>query len=513
VGDVIKRDADDLAQATVERVSGTPNLFRLQAPDIPNDRLAALVTEPLEDKGWLMRDGVDWHSEPNAVLLRASGQTTADEFATFVRDLAATTRNSGTDIATSSVGSVTEAGFQTEKGRFWNITTTEKNRRLVQYALESALGDRLQRQQRVSYTFVGDADGRPFPITDRRLENVIKSPSFPGGMASEPLTDYLGGAAMYFTNLSPAQSVREGVPGGIVDRLRGMRLQPGYQDFPFRRVKVIGVQPAGKDADGEPLYSSVVVAVADDHIRYSDDPMRWENDMAKKELNLAQTALDSEQSLRKVSLFKPQIAERASQQAILAVVLSWFMIVGYLWFRFGQARYGLAAVVALVHDVFVAVAALGLAGWIINPPGVIPADVAGVFSRIGHALLIEDFKINMTTVAAVLTIIGYSVNDTIVVFDRIREMRGRLGRVTPQVINDAINQTLSRTILTASTVWMVVLVMYIFGGSSIRGFNYCMLVGTLTGCYSSIAIASPLLLAGVKVEKPRPAAERAPATA
>jgi SecD/SecF fusion protein len=508
VGDVIKGDADDLAQATVEQVAGTPNLFRLKVPNVPNDRLAALVTEPLEDKGWLMRDGVDWHTEPDAVLLRASGQTTADEFASFVRDLAPTTRNSGTDIASSSVGSVTEAGFTTEKGRFWNITTTEKNRRLVQYALESALGDRLQRQQRVGYTFVGDAEGRPFPITDRRLDNVIKSPTFPGGTASEPLTNYLGGAAMYFTHLTPAQSVREDVPGGIVDRLRSMRLQPGYQDFPFRRVKVIGIEPAGQDADGETLYSSIAVAVADDHIRYADDPSRWENDLAKKELNLTETALDSEQSLRKVSLFKPQIAQQASEQAIMAVMLSWCMIIGYLWFRFGQARYGIAAVVALVHDVFVAVAALGLAGWIINPPGLIPAGLASILSKIGHGLLIEDFKINMTTVAAVLTIIGYSVNDTIVVFDRIREMRGRLGRVTPQVINDAINQTLSRTILTASTVWMVVLVMYIFGGSSIRGFNYCMLVGTLTGCYSSIAIASPLLLLGVKVEKPRQATER-----
>jgi SecD/SecF fusion protein len=514
VGNIIKSDADALTQATVQQVPGTPNLFRLQVPDVPNDRLSALVTEPLEEKGWLMRDGVDWHTEPNALLLRASGQTTADEFANFVHELAATTRISGTDIASSSVGSVTETSFATEKGRFWNITTTEKNRRLVQYALEAALGDRLQRQQRVSYKFVGDADGKPFPITDRRLDNVIKTPSFPGGMASEPLTDYLGGAAMYFTNLSPAQSVREDVPGGFVDRLRGMRLQPGYQDFPFRRVKVIGVQPVGKDASGETLYSSVVVAVADDHIRYSDDPARWENDMAKKELSLTQAALDSEQSLRKVSLFKPQIAQRASTQAILAVVLSWFMIVAYLWLRFGQARYGFAAVASLVHDVFVAVAALGLAGWIISPPGVVPAWLAAILSRIGHALMIEDFKINMTTVAAVLTIIGYSVNDTIVVFDRIREMRGRLGRITPQIINDAINQTLSRTVLTVSTVWMVVLVMYVFGGSSIRGFNYCMLIGTLTGCYSSIAIASPLLLLGAKAEaKPRATAERAPVPA
>ena len=100
----------------------------------------------------------------------------------------------------------------------------------------------------------------------------------------------------------------------------------------------------------------------------------------------------------------------------------------------------------------------------------------------------------MTIVAALLTIIGYSINDTIVVFDRIRETRGRLGLVTPQIINDSINQCLSRTLLTSITTFVVLFIMYIAGGSSIRGFNYCMMIGVITGTYSSIAIASPLLM-------------------
>ena len=109
---------------------------------------------------------------------------------------------------------------------------------------------------------------------------------------------------------------------------------------------------------------------------------------------------------------------------------------------------------------------------------------------------------------ALLTIIGYSVNDTIVVFDRIREIRGRLGMVTPQIINNSINQTLSRTLLTAFTVFIVIVFAYIFGGSSIRGFNFCMLVGVVTGCYSSITIAAPLILLG-RMRKAELAAARA----
>jgi SecD/SecF fusion protein len=111
-------------------------------------------------------------------------------------------------------------------------------------------------------------------------------------------------------------------------------------------------------------------------------------------------------------------------------------------------------------------------------------------------LLIEPFRINLTMVAAVLTVMGYSMNDTVVVFDRIRENRGRLGLVSRQVINDSINQTLSRTLLTGGTTILTIFVMYVFGGSGIHGFTFALLVGIVVGTYSSIAIASPILLLG-----------------
>jgi SecD/SecF fusion protein len=111
-------------------------------------------------------------------------------------------------------------------------------------------------------------------------------------------------------------------------------------------------------------------------------------------------------------------------------------------------------------------------------------------------LLIEPFRINLTMVAAVLTVMGYSMNDTVVVFDRIRENRGRLGLVSRHVINDSINQTLSRTLLTGGTTILTIFVMYVFGGSGIHGFTFALLVGIVVGTYSSIAIASPILLLG-----------------
>ena len=108
--------------------------------------------------------------------------------------------------------------------------------------------------------------------------------------------------------------------------------------------------------------------------------------------------------------------------------------------------------------------------------------------------MLDDFKIDLPSVAALLTLVGYSVNDTIVVFDRIREVRGKNPDLTPKMLNDSVNQTLSRTILSSLTVWLVVFVLYVFGGPGVHLFAFVMVVGVIVGTYSSIYIASPLLL-------------------
>ena len=126
--------------------------------------------------------------------------------------------------------------------------------------------------------------------------------------------------------------------------------------------------------------------------------------------------------------------------------------------------------------------------------------------------LVDDFKISLDVVAALLTIVGFSINDTIVIFDRLRELRGKSRYVTAAMIDKAVNQTLSRTILTSGTAFLATLILYVFGGQGIHAFAFAMLVGIITGSYSTIYIASPIVLwlqHSFGLGEPAPAAARA----
>ncbi len=176
------------------------------------------------------------------------------------------------------------------------------------------------------------------------------------------------------------------------------------------------------------------------------------------------------------------VAADTEKWAVVALVSSWSLIILYLWIRFQGVAFGLAAVIALIHDVLVMLGAIAFSSYLAQIPGL--SLVTGI----------EPFKINLPIVAAFLTIIGYSVNDTIVVFDRIREIRGKSPTLTRQMVNDATNQTLSRTVLTSLTVMMVVVILYAFGGQAVHGFAFALIIGVLTGTYSSIYVAAPILL-------------------
>ncbi|MEQ1714956.1 MAG: protein translocase subunit SecF [Hyphomicrobium sp.] len=168
---------------------------------------------------------------------------------------------------------------------------------------------------------------------------------------------------------------------------------------------------------------------------------------------------------RRVEVVGPAVSSELRTTGFIAVAAGILAIVAYVWFRF-EWQFALGAVVALTHDVLV---------------------TAGIFSFF-------QFEFDLSTVAALLTILGYSVNDTVVVSDRIRENLRKFKKMElNELLNLSINETLSRTILTGVTAIVVLLALYIFGGEVIRNFNFAMLLGVVIGTYSSIFIAAPLL--------------------
>jgi len=199
-------------------------------------------------------------------------------------------------------------------------------------------------------------------------------------------------------------------------------------------------------------------------------------------LNAVATKMQGEPVFPSANSIGSLVAGNQQGQAWGALIASLVFIVGYIWIRFQRVIYGLAAVVALVHDVLITLGMLALSGYVANI----------FFFR--EVLLIDQFKISLEILAAFLTIIGYSLNDTIVVFDRIREVRGKSPDLTAGMINKSINQTLSRTLLTSATTLIVVAILYVMGGAGIHGFAFALVTGVLVGTYSSIFVASPTLL-------------------
>jgi len=171
-----------------------------------------------------------------------------------------------------------------------------------------------------------------------------------------------------------------------------------------------------------------------------------------------------------------QVAAESQVQALIALLAGLVMIIAYVWVRFQNIAFGFAAVIALVHDVLITIGAIAISYWIQG------------------AWMIDNFKISLSVVAALLTIIGYSINDTIVIFDRIREVRGKRTELTREMINVSVSQTLSRTILTSLITLLVVLALFLFGGDAIHAFSFALVVGVIAGSYSTIFIASPILL-------------------
>ena len=209
------------------------------------------------------------------------------------------------------------------------------------------------------------------------------------------------------------------------------------------------------------------------------------NDADRKALEAALAANyhDSAATVEQVDMVGPTAGKQLVSQAKLAVLYSLLGMLIYLWFRF-ELIYGVAAVVAVFHDTLITVGAFSL----------------------------TNQEITLTVIAAILTLIGYSMNDTIVVFDRIRENLALSRRESlSDVVNRSINQTLTRTVISSGLTFLTVLSLYLFGGAVLHGFSFALVVGILIGTYSSIAVAAPMLVAYQDWRKARGKAATLPA--
>ncbi|HOI72755.1 MAG TPA: protein translocase subunit SecF [Syntrophales bacterium] len=263
--------------------------------------------------------------------------------------------------------------------------------------------------------------------------------------------------------------------GGLnygIDFAGGTLIQIKFQHEPAPEKIRAAFKPIGLEGSTIQQYgeNEVVVRIGD-----SAENTKETSDKIQQALTSALGAGTFD--IRRVEYVGPKVGKDLTKKALLAIFFSWVGMLIYIAFRF-EFRYGVGGILALVHDTIITVGALSLLG--------------------------KEF--DLTIVAALLTIIGYSINDTIVVFDRIREnVRKNIKQDLATLINTSVNETLSRTILTALTVFIVLVALFFLGGAVIHDFAFTLLVGIVIGTYSSIFIASSIVLAW---ERLRPAGKK-----
>ena len=357
--------------------------------------------------------------------------------------------------------------------RTYQVSTTETRVKIIREAAQAAFGKALEARNRCEFDVVTDTspalrvdlDGSGMTRITLGLANSA------AGEYRGMLLDYLDGALIVVKFKGDTAPI---TPAEATDRVRRTRSGPDFAGLQLNSTGVIGLTPAGRNT-----FSSLAFLVRPADPEAVQSRSDWDG-FAAGEMELLTAALHREDAIIATN-YDAQIAGEAQALAIVAILLSCIAIVVYLWLRFGSIQWGLAAVICLVHDVTIVIGLVAVSGWLHD-------------TVVGKALGIASFKLDLPMIAAFLTVIGYSVNDTIVVFDRIRENRGKLKTVSPLVINNSINQTLSRTLLTSGTTFIVVFIMYVWGGPGIHAFNYALLAGIIFGTYSSVAVASPLLL-------------------
>jgi SecD/SecF fusion protein len=343
----------------------------------------------------------------------------------------------------------------------FNIRTTDQNTERVKTRILDAFGPSLARVE------MTHDDGKPIAAeasSPRGASDAAKA-------ATPVAVNRFAGGRQYELKFNTTTFNSSQPPAQVVSTIFANVLAKDAIANPTSRFEII---PAPRPAD------STAASVPEILILRTD----LEPEAAQAELKNLAVALQNDPNLlfERITNFGSTVAGETQTLALIATVASWLIIIAYLWLQFKSLTFGFAAVIAVVHDVLVTLGAVAVTYWLAPIP----------FFR--EVFLLDQFKIDLPMIAAFLTLIGFSVNDTIVIFDRIREIKGKTPYLTAQMINDAINQTLSRTILTSFTAWLVVVIVYIFGGEGLHGFAFALVVGFLSGTYSTIYIASPILI-------------------
>lgn len=351
------------------------------------------------------------------------------------------------------------------------IKTVSTDQKAVIEAIVLALADKLETKPALEFKGSEVRDFRAGPVyrvTSKALGQDIDRPD-----VRDDVTRYLGGVAIVLADIQPPPTLQ-----ALNDRLDTLRAGSDFSDTlgRTREVKIL-------DGDQNAVRTAVVL-VHDPDLSLFDNESRWDHEVAEREWALVGEALTKASLPASVQSFSAAIAETFRAQAIVATILSFLLIGVYIWVRFKGARYSVAAVIALLHDVLTVLGLVALTEYMYDRESLEP---------IARSLGLLPFKVDLNMVAALLSIAGYSLNDTIIIMDRIRENRGKSLQASSEMINRSINETFSRTLITGGTTMASCLILYIYGGEGVRAFSFTLLTGMIVGTYSSVAVAAPIV--------------------
>lgn len=357
--------------------------------------------------------------------------------------------------------------------RFTVKTTSTKSEQVLE-AIVAKFADVMEQQPALRFvdSDAGAANAPIHRVTTGDLGTNI------GATLAQPrnVGDSIGGVAIVLNDITP--------PIPLATLQQRLESERGNADFADTLARKRAVVVTAGDVNA---VKSAVVVVYDDNLKVFDNEARWTDQLANREWQLIETALTQAQTPASVVIFSPAIAESFRAQAIVATSLSFVLISIYIWIRFKSLRFSLAALLALIHDVVIVVVCIAICQLMYQHAAT---------EAIAQSLGLLPFRIDLNMIAALLTIAGYSLNDTIVIMDRIRETKGKSAEADYDMINTAVNHTLSRTVITGGSTFFACIALYILGGEGMRPFAFALTVGLVVGTYSSVGIAAPLVWSG-----------------